>query len=124
MFRLYSARKKFIYAMSLNIDRPITRAVVVGCAISATRNYLKLHMSRTLKLHSCATFMPKRGSCGSVLPACRLSKQYTCRSNSAARPLLHLTRPPRCPTALSSVLRYHDVTSHSRRAYHQEQGRH
>jgi hypothetical protein len=51
MSRLYSARKKLIHTMSLDIDRPITRAVVVGCAISATRNYLKLHMSRTLKLH-------------------------------------------------------------------------
>src|SRR5512147_2087376 len=80
MSRLYSDRKKLIHAMSLDIDRPITRAVVVGCAISATRNYLKLHMSRTLKVHSCATLMPKRGSCGSVLPGCRLSKQYTRRS--------------------------------------------
>src|ERR1700758_1584490 len=51
MSRLYSARKKLIHTMSLDIDRPITRAVVVGCAISATRNYLKLHMSRTLKVH-------------------------------------------------------------------------
>src|SRR6516162_2767946 len=97
MSRLYSAREKLIHAMSLDIDPPITRAVVVECAISATRNYLKLHMPRTLKLHSCATFMPKRESCGSVLPGCRLSKQYTYQSNSAARPLLHLPRPPRCP---------------------------
>jgi hypothetical protein len=28
---------------STNADRPISRATVVGCAISATRNYLKLH---------------------------------------------------------------------------------
>jgi hypothetical protein len=69
-----AARKKLIHAMLLDIDRPINRAVVVGCAIPATRNYLKLHMSRTLK-YSCATLMPKRGSCGSVLPGCRLSKQ-------------------------------------------------
>src|SRR5246127_1856846 len=48
-----SARKKLIHAMSLDIERPINRAVVVGCAISATRNYLKLHMSRTLKLLLC-----------------------------------------------------------------------
>jgi hypothetical protein len=70
-----SARKKLIHAMSLDTDRPINRAVVVGRAISATRNYLKLHMSRTLK-YSWATLMPKRGSCGNVLPGCRLSKQY------------------------------------------------
>jgi hypothetical protein len=52
-----SARKKLIHAMSLDIERPINRAGVVGCAISATRNYLKLQMSRTLKVtlmqHSC-----------------------------------------------------------------------
>src|SRR5215469_1002413 len=35
--------------MPLDIDGPINRAVVVESAISATRNYLKLHMSRTLK---------------------------------------------------------------------------
>jgi len=35
-----SARKKLIHAMSRDIDRPIIRAVVVGCAISATRNHL------------------------------------------------------------------------------------
>src|SRR5467141_5039166 len=29
--------------MPLNADRPINRAIVVRCAISATRNYLKLH---------------------------------------------------------------------------------
>src|SRR6516164_10355507 len=84
MPRLYSARKKLIHTMSLDIDRPITRAVVVGCAISATRNYLKLHMSRTLKVLSCATLVPKRGSCGSVLPGCRLSKQYPSINSSAA----------------------------------------
>ena len=39
-----SAHKKLIHAMSLDTDRPINRAVVVGCAISATRSYLKLHM--------------------------------------------------------------------------------
>src|SRR5215469_2307504 len=125
MCHLYSARKKLIHAMSLDIDRPITRAVVVECAISATRNYLKLHMSRTLKVLSCATLMPKRGSCGSVLPGCRLSKQYTRRSIQQPRPLLHFTRPPRCPTTLfgSPVCR-HDVASHSCRAYHQERRRH
>src|SRR5215470_12255282 len=103
MCHLYSARKKLIHAMSLDIDRPTTRAVVVGCAISATRNYLKLHMSRTLKVHSSATLMPKRGSCGSVLPGCRLSKQYS-SINSAAPSVAALHAPRRdAPTALSSV---------------------
>ena len=34
--------------MSLNADQPINRAMVAGCAIYATGNYLKLHMPRTL----------------------------------------------------------------------------
>jgi hypothetical protein len=49
------ARKKLIHAMSLDTDRSITRAIVVGCAISATRNYLKLQMPRTLKVLLCNT---------------------------------------------------------------------
>src|SRR5215470_4682585 len=80
-----SARKKLIDAVSLDIDRPINRAVVVGCAISATPNYLKLHMPRTLKVQSWATLMPKRGSCGSVLPGYRLSKQHPSINSSAVR---------------------------------------
>jgi hypothetical protein len=71
-----SARKKLFHAMSLDTDRSITRATVVNCAISATRNYLKLQMPRTLKVLSCATLMPERGSCGSVRSGCRLSKEY------------------------------------------------
>src|SRR5215469_2020922 len=55
-----SARKKLNHAMSLDIDRPINRAVVVGGAISATRNYLKLHMSRTLKVRLCNTHAETR----------------------------------------------------------------
>jgi hypothetical protein len=43
-----SARKKLIHAMPLNTDRPISRAKLVGCAISATRNYLKSHGPKTL----------------------------------------------------------------------------
>jgi hypothetical protein len=61
-----SARKKLIHAMPLNTDRPIDHARVVKCAISATRNSLKLHMPRTLN-PLWATFVPKRKSCGSVL---------------------------------------------------------
>jgi hypothetical protein len=41
---IISARKKLIHAMPLNADRPINRATVVGCASSATPNYLKLHV--------------------------------------------------------------------------------
>jgi hypothetical protein len=38
-----------IYTMPPNTDRPINRAMVVGCAVSATRNHLKLHEPRRLK---------------------------------------------------------------------------
>src|SRR6202035_402306 len=44
-----SARRKLIHAMLQNTDRPINRANVVGCAISATRNYLQSHAPKTLK---------------------------------------------------------------------------
>ena len=90
-----SARKKLIHAMSLDTDRPINRAVVVGCTISATRNYLKLHMSRTLKILFCNTRAEtrklwKRSARLPPLEAIPVD-QFT------SRPLLHFTRPPRCP---------------------------
>jgi hypothetical protein len=85
-----SARKKLIHAMSLDIDQLISRAVVVGCAISATRNYLKLHMSRTLKVLLCNTHAGTRKlwerSAGlpplKAIPVDRFT----------SRPLLHFTR--------------------------------
>jgi hypothetical protein len=40
--------------MSLNADRTINRAMVAECAISATRNYLKLHMQKTLNPLLCS----------------------------------------------------------------------
>ena len=90
-----SARKKLIHAMSLDIDQLINRAVVVGCAISATRNYLKLHMPRTLKVLLCNTHAEtrklwKRSAGLPPLEAIPVD-QFT------SRPLLHFTRPPRCP---------------------------
>jgi hypothetical protein len=39
-----------IHAMPLNTDRPINRAMVVECAISATPNHLKFHGPRRLNL--------------------------------------------------------------------------
>src|SRR5215475_10290772 len=90
-----SARKKLIHAMSLDIDRPINRAVVDGCAISATRNYLKLHMSQTLKVllrntHAETRKLWKRSAGLPPLEAMPVD-QFT------SRPLLHFTRLPRCP---------------------------
>ena len=55
-----SARKKLIHSMSLNTDRLINRATVVGCAISATRNYLKLHMPKTLNPLLCNIYAETR----------------------------------------------------------------
>src|SRR5215510_11545378 len=84
-----SARKKLIHAMSLDIDRPINRAVVVGCAVSATRNYLKLHMSRTLKIPLCNTRAETRKlwkhSAGLPSLEAIAVDQFT------SRPLLHFT---------------------------------
>ena len=93
-----SARKKLIHAMSLDIDRPINRAVVVGCAVSAARNYLKLHMSRTLKVLLCNTHAKtrklwKRSAGLPPLEAIPVD-QFT------SRPLLHFTRPPRCHSTI------------------------
>src|ERR1700752_1874106 len=95
MCRYISARKKLIHAMSLDIDQAINRAMVGGCAISATRNYLKLHMSRTLKVLLCNTHAEtrklwKRSARLPSLEAIPVD-QFT------SRPLLHFTRPPRCP---------------------------
>ena len=93
-----SARKKLIHAMPRNTNRPIDRAMVVGCAISATRNYLKLHEPRTLNPLCFATFMPERESCGSVLRCgCRVST--------------------RCWAPVHAGMH---VVSNCRRAYHRE----
>src|SRR6516165_5722304 len=79
-----SARKKLIRAVPLDTDRPTNRAVVVGCAISATRNYLKLHMSRTLKVLLCNTHAETR-KLWKHSAGCRLSKQYLSIDSPAAR---------------------------------------
>jgi|SRR6516225_9372480 hypothetical protein len=111
MSRLYSARKKLIHAMSLDIDRPTTRAVVVGCAISATRNYLKFHMSRTLKLQSCATLMQNAEVVEAFCQVAASSKQYTRRSILQQPVRCCISRARRDAPPLSSVLRYADMTS-------------
>src|ERR1700751_397126 len=90
MSRLYSARKKLIRAMSLDIDRPITRAVVVGCAISATRNYLKFHMSRTLK------YILVQPSCQNAEVVEAFCQVAASRSNI---PVDQIQQPVRCCTS-------------------------
>jgi hypothetical protein len=94
-----SGRKKLIQAMSLNIDRPINRAVVVGCAIFTTHNYLKLHMSRTLKVPLGNTHAKTR-KLWQPSTGLRLSKRYP-SINSLAVHCLHFHTPAERPTALS-----------------------
>jgi hypothetical protein len=116
-----SARKKLIHAMSLDIERPINRAVVVGCAISATRNYLKLHMPRTLKVllgnaHAKTRKLWKRSAGLPPLEAIPVD-QFTTHP---------LPRLPRCPLhylRFPGMQKLH-VASCSRRAYHRERRRH
>src|SRR5215510_5778943 len=106
--------------MSLGIDRPINRAVVVGCAISATRNYLKSHMSRTLKVVLCNTHAETRKlwkrSAGlpplEAIPVDQFTSRPCCTSRAR--------RDAHC-TLFDSP---NDVASCSRRAYHREWRRH
>jgi hypothetical protein len=69
---IFSARRKLIHVMSQNTDQPITRASVVGCAISATRNDLKLNMPGTLNpllvQHSCRNAEVAEAFCECGLP--------------------------------------------------------
>jgi len=117
-----SARKKLIHAMSLDIERPINRAVVVGCAISATRNYLKLHMSRTLKVLLCNAHAKTRKL---WKRSARLPPLETIPVDQSTRHPL----PPRLPRCPLHYLRFPGmqtlhVASCSRRAYRRERRRH
>jgi hypothetical protein len=72
------------------------RAMVVGCAVSATRNYLKLHELRRLKILS-------SNSHAKTLKLWKHSamRLATSRTNAAHqftnRPLMNSVYPPRCP---------------------------
>ena len=102
-----SARKKLIYAMSLDTDRPTNRAMVVGCAVSATRNYLKLHVPRTLNPLLCNAHAKTRKLCkrSAGLPPLEAIPRRSIHQPSVAAQTLH-------------------VASCSRRAYHRERRRH
>src|ERR1700739_259040 len=100
-----SARKKLIHAMLLDTDRPTNRATVVGCAISATRNYLKLHMSKTLNplfgnIHAEAWKLWKRFAGRRVAPPNRR------RPSIHQPPVESLHVPAEMANALSWVLRH------------------
>jgi hypothetical protein len=86
-----SARKKLIDAMPLNTDPPINRAMVVRCAISATRNYLKLHMPKRLNpllsnIHAGTRKLWKRSAVPvpAFRPAAGLPCIQACTSSRAA----------------------------------------
>jgi hypothetical protein len=91
-----SARKKLIHAMPLNTDRPIDRATVVGCAISATRNCLKLHMPRTLNPLLCNIHAETRKlwRCSAIRVAASPTDAV---HQSTNHPLMHSACPPKCP---------------------------
>jgi hypothetical protein len=88
-----SPRKKLIHIMPPNTDRPINRAMVVGCAVSATRNHLKLHKPRRLKIlfsnnHAKTLKLWKHS-------AMRLATSRTNAAHqSANRPLMNSACPP------------------------------
>jgi hypothetical protein len=80
--------------MSLNTDRPINRAPVVACAISATRNHLRLNMPGTLNpllrnIHAETQKLRKRSA---RVAAFRTEANH----QSTNRPLMHSACPPRC----------------------------
>jgi hypothetical protein len=88
------ARKKLIYAVSPNVDPSINRAMVADCAISATHNYLKLHMPKTLiplfgNLHAKTQKLWKHSTM-------RLAG-FRSQAVSSNCPLMHSASPRRCP---------------------------
>jgi hypothetical protein len=90
-----SARKKLIYVMPLNTDRPISRAPVVVCAISVTRKHLKLNMPRTLNSLLCNTHAETRKL--RKRSAMRVATSRTDADHqSTNRPLMYSACPPRC----------------------------
>ena len=95
-------RRKLIRTMPPNRDRPINRAMVVGCAVSATRNHLKLHEPRKLKvlfsnIHAKTRKLWKH-------PAMRLAASRTNAAHqSTNRPLTSSVCPPRCPLHSSGL---------------------
>ena len=116
-----SARKKLIHAMSLDTDRPINRAVVVGCAISATQLFEITHVANiksTLAQHSCRNAEVVEAFCPVA------ASRSNARRSIHQPPALHA--PAEMPTALSSVPRYAEIhlVSCSRRAHGREPRRH
>jgi hypothetical protein len=111
MCRPYSAREKLIHAMSLDTDRPTSRAEVVGCAISATLSHAQL-----FEITHVANIKSVQPSCqnAEVVEAfCRVAASRTIPVDQFASPSVAALRAPAeiAPPAFSSVRRYADMTS-------------
>ena len=91
---IFLAHKKLIHAMTLSANRRINRAMVAGCAISATRNYLKLHMPETLNPLLCSLHAKTQKLC--KRSAIRVAA-FRPNAWSANHPLMHSACPTRCP---------------------------
>src|SRR5712675_64634 len=90
-----SPRKKLMHTMPPNTDRPINRAMVVGCAVSATRNHLKLHEPRRLKvlfsnIHAKTRKLWKHSAMRLAASRTNVAHQFT------NRPLMNSVCPPHC----------------------------
>src|SRR5262244_1058280 len=96
--------------MPLNTNRPINRAMVVGCAISATRNYLKLHMPRTLNPLLCNIHAETQKLSKYSAMQVAASRRGAVRQ-STDRPLMHSACPPRCPLHSPELPRMQSCTS-------------
>jgi hypothetical protein len=84
--------------MSLNVDRTINRAKVAECAISAARNYLKLHIPGTLNPLLCSLHAKTQKLC-----KFSASRVDTSRPHCLVRkpPVDALRVPDEMPTALN-----------------------
>ncbi len=105
-----SARKKLIHVMSLNTDRPINRAPVVGCAISGNAQPFEIKHAGNIKSpllqHSCRNAEVAEAFCDA---ACRLSKR--CRPTIHQPPVGVLRVPAEMPATLSLVTRHAGMPS-------------
>src|SRR6266478_7016760 len=82
--------------MPPNTDRPINRVMVVGCAVSATSNHLKLHEPGRLKvlfsnIHAKTRKLWKHSAMRLAASRTNAVHQFT------NRPLMNSVCPPRCP---------------------------
>ena len=95
MLAYISARKKLIHIMSLSTNRPINRATVVVCVISATGNHLKLNRPETLNPLLCNIHAETRKLWTRSAVRVAASRPNPDHQSTDC-PLIHAARPPRC----------------------------